>query len=97
MDELPPFEQSVQLAEELDRRGHPHEFYSYEGLSHYFSTSTDNATRNRCGKIPWIACTDGWKVSDKPANRALFSISENTFPLSPPLLCLSNRTFVLTN
>jgi hypothetical protein len=43
-DELSPFSQSVQLAEELERRGHPHEFYSYEGLSHYFSTSADNAT-----------------------------------------------------
>jgi dipeptidyl aminopeptidase/acylaminoacyl peptidase len=43
-DELSPFSQSVQLAEELDRRGHPYEFYSYEGLSHYFSTSADNAT-----------------------------------------------------
>jgi dienelactone hydrolase len=43
-DELSPFSQSVQLAEELERRGHPYEFYSYEGLSHYFSTSADNAT-----------------------------------------------------
>ncbi|MFC2029445.1 carboxypeptidase regulatory-like domain-containing protein [Chloroflexota bacterium] len=43
-DELSPFSQSVQLAEELERRGHPHEFYSYEGLSHYFSTDADNAT-----------------------------------------------------
>jgi dipeptidyl aminopeptidase/acylaminoacyl peptidase len=43
-DELSPFSQSVQLAEELERRGHPYEFYSYEGLKHYFSTSADNAT-----------------------------------------------------
>ena len=43
-DELSPFSQSVQLAEELERRGMPYEFYSYEGLSHYFSTSADNAT-----------------------------------------------------
>lgn len=43
-DELVPFSQSVQLAEELERRGHPHEFYAYEGLKHYFSTSADNAT-----------------------------------------------------
>jgi hypothetical protein len=43
-DELSPFSQSVQLAEELERRGHPHEFYAYEGLKHYFSTSADNAT-----------------------------------------------------
>jgi dipeptidyl aminopeptidase/acylaminoacyl peptidase len=45
-DELSPHSQSVQLAEELERRGHPHEVYSYEGLSHYFSTSADNATGN---------------------------------------------------
>jgi dipeptidyl aminopeptidase/acylaminoacyl peptidase len=43
-DELSPFSQSVQLAEELERRGMPYEFHSYEGLSHYFSTSADNAT-----------------------------------------------------
>jgi hypothetical protein len=43
-DELSPFSQSVQLAKELDRRGHPHQFYSYEGLKHYFSTSADNET-----------------------------------------------------
>lgn len=43
-DELSPFSQSVQLAGELERRGHPYEFYSYEGLKHYFSTSADNAT-----------------------------------------------------
>ena len=43
-DELVPFQQGIQLAEELGRRGHPYEFYSYEGLKHYFSTSADNAT-----------------------------------------------------
>ena len=43
-DELSPFAQSVELAEELARQGHPHEFYAYEGLKHYFSTSADNAT-----------------------------------------------------
>jgi len=43
-DELSPFSQSVQLAEELERQGMPYEFYSYEGLSHYFSTSADNTT-----------------------------------------------------
>jgi pimeloyl-ACP methyl ester carboxylesterase len=43
-DELSPFSQSVQLAEELKRRGMPYEFYAYEGLSHYFSTSADNET-----------------------------------------------------
>lgn len=43
-DELSPFSQSVRLAEELEHRGMPYEFYSYEGLSHYFSTSADNAT-----------------------------------------------------
>ena len=42
--ELSPFSQSVRLAEELARRGHPHEFHAYEGLSHYFSTDADNAT-----------------------------------------------------
>jgi dienelactone hydrolase len=43
-DELIPFEQSVSLDQELTRRGVPHQFYSYEGLEHYFSVSADNAT-----------------------------------------------------
>jgi hypothetical protein len=43
-DELSPFSQSVQLADDLARQGMPYEFYAYEGLSHYFSTSADNAT-----------------------------------------------------
>jgi hypothetical protein len=43
-DELVPFSQSVELDAELTRRGMPHEFYSYEGLQHYFSTSADSAT-----------------------------------------------------
>jgi dipeptidyl aminopeptidase/acylaminoacyl peptidase len=43
-DELSPFSQSVELAEELERQGMPYEFYAYEGLSHYFSTRADNET-----------------------------------------------------
>jgi dipeptidyl aminopeptidase/acylaminoacyl peptidase len=43
-DELSPFSQSVELDQELSRRGMSHEFYSYEGLKHYFSTNADNAT-----------------------------------------------------
>jgi len=43
-DELLPFEQSVSFDQELTRRGTPHEFHSYEGLEHYFSTAADNAT-----------------------------------------------------
>jgi dipeptidyl aminopeptidase/acylaminoacyl peptidase len=43
-DKLSPFSQRVELDAALTRRGMPHEFYSYEGLKHYFSTSADNAT-----------------------------------------------------
>ncbi len=43
-DELVPYNQSVMLDQELTRLGMPHEFYSYEGLKHYFSTDADNAT-----------------------------------------------------
>jgi hypothetical protein len=43
-DELSPFSQSVELDAALTRREMPHEFYSYEGLQHYFSTDADNAT-----------------------------------------------------
>jgi hypothetical protein len=34
----------VELAEELEQRGLPHEFYAYEGLSHYFVQTADDAT-----------------------------------------------------
>jgi hypothetical protein len=44
-DELVPYSQGVQLAEELERTDHPHEFYSYEGLSHY-APDADSATGN---------------------------------------------------
>lgn len=43
-DELVPFSQSVMLEAALLDRGMPHEFYAYDGLKHYFSTSADNAT-----------------------------------------------------
>ena len=43
-DELVPFNQSVLLDQELTRQGMSHEFYAYEGLKHYFSTSADSAT-----------------------------------------------------
>jgi hypothetical protein len=43
-DELSPFSQSVELAEELERRGMPYEFFGYEGLSHYFAKTADDAT-----------------------------------------------------
>jgi dipeptidyl aminopeptidase/acylaminoacyl peptidase len=43
-DELSPFSQTVELAEVLERRGHPYEFYGYDGLSHYFAQTADDAT-----------------------------------------------------
>ena len=46
-DELVPFNQGILLDQELTRRGMPHEFHAYEGLSHYFSTSADSATTQR--------------------------------------------------
>jgi hypothetical protein len=52
----------VQLAEELECRGAPYEFYSYEGLSHY-STSADNATTQRMFQDS-LACLRGW-LEDK--------------------------------
>ncbi len=33
--------------EELERRGMPHQFYAYEGLTHYFATTADSATTQR--------------------------------------------------
>jgi dienelactone hydrolase len=62
-DELVPFSQSVQLAEELTRRGHPHEFHSYEGLKHYFSTSADNATTQQMWQDS-LACLRGWLTDE---------------------------------
>ena len=48
-DDLSPFSQSVELAEELERRGMQgdgiaYEFYGYDGLSHYFAQTADDAT-----------------------------------------------------
>jgi acetyl esterase/lipase len=48
-DELSSFSQTVELAEELERRGMPgdgiaFEFYGYDGLSHYFAQTADDAT-----------------------------------------------------
>lgn len=43
-DELSPFSQSVQLADEMERRGLAYEFHAYEGLRHYYSTRADDAT-----------------------------------------------------
>jgi hypothetical protein len=34
----------VEPAKALERHGHPHEFYSYDGLSHYFVQTADDAT-----------------------------------------------------
>jgi hypothetical protein len=58
-DELVPFSQGDQLAEELERRGHPFEFYSYEGLKHYFSTSADNETTQQMWQDS-LACLSRW-------------------------------------
>ena len=43
-DELVPFSQSVHLAEKLEQQELPHEFHAYEGLSHYFVQTADDAT-----------------------------------------------------
>ena len=58
-DERSPYSQSVQLAEELDRRGMPHEFYTYEGLKHYFSTSADDAATQYMFQDS-LDCLRGW-------------------------------------
>jgi dipeptidyl aminopeptidase/acylaminoacyl peptidase len=62
-DELAPFSQSVQLVEELERRGMPYEFYAYEGLSHYFSTSADNATTQQMFQDS-LGCLRRWLESE---------------------------------
>jgi dipeptidyl aminopeptidase/acylaminoacyl peptidase len=43
-DELVPYRQSVLLSDAMAQRGMPHEFHSYDGLKHYFSTNADNVT-----------------------------------------------------
>lgn len=63
-DELSPFSQSVALDRALSQQGIPHQFYAYEGLSHYFSTSADNATTQRMFQDS-VACLHQWlDVSD---------------------------------
>ena len=58
-DELSPFSQSVQLAEALEERGMPYEFYAYEGLKHYFSTRADDATTQQMFRDA-LDCLRGW-------------------------------------
>ena len=62
-DELSPFSQSVELADELERRNMPYEFYAYDGLSHYFSTSADNATTQQMLQDS-LNCLHGWLESE---------------------------------
>jgi dipeptidyl aminopeptidase/acylaminoacyl peptidase len=57
-DELVPNNQSVMLDEGLACLGMPHEFYGYEGLKHYFSTSADDATQQMFGDS--LDCLRGW-------------------------------------
>lgn len=61
--ELSPFSQSVELAEEMERQGLPHEFYSYEGLKHYFSTRADDATTQQMFRDS-LECLRRWLEGD---------------------------------
>ncbi|MEJ2207515.1 MAG: prolyl oligopeptidase family serine peptidase [Anaerolineae bacterium] len=58
-DELSPFSQSVQLAEALEERDLPYEFYAYEGLKHYFSTRADDATTQQMFRDS-LSCIQGF-------------------------------------
>jgi dipeptidyl aminopeptidase/acylaminoacyl peptidase len=59
-DELSPFSQSVQLADEMQRRGLAYEFYAYEGRKHYFSTRADDATTCAIALLPNMAQPLAW-------------------------------------
>jgi acetyl esterase/lipase len=74
-DELSPFSQSVELAEELKRRRMPgdgiaFEFYGYDGLSHYFAQTADDATTCNCRSVAWqmfqdsVDCLRRWLESE---------------------------------
>jgi dipeptidyl aminopeptidase/acylaminoacyl peptidase len=62
-DELSPFSQSVELAEEMERRGLAYEFYAYEGLKHYFSTRADDVTTQQMFRDS-LDCLHRWLESD---------------------------------
>jgi dipeptidyl aminopeptidase/acylaminoacyl peptidase len=62
-DELVPFQQSVELDQELTDRGMPHEFHAYEGLSHYFSTNADSATTQQMFQDS-LTCLRRWLSRD---------------------------------
>ena len=62
-DELSPFSQSVELAEELERRGMPYEFYGYDGLSHYFAQTADDATTQQMFQDS-VDCLRRWLESE---------------------------------
>jgi hypothetical protein len=65
--ERSPFSQSIELVQELERHGMPHEFYPYEGLQHYFSTSADKATTQQRFRDS-LDCLRGWLGSQQKAN-----------------------------
>jgi hypothetical protein len=58
-DELVPFNQSVLLSAEMNRRGMRHESYAYDGLKHYFSTSADNETTQQMWQDS-VECLRRW-------------------------------------
>ena len=62
-DELSPFSQSVELAEEMERQGLAYEFYAYEGLKHYFSTRADDATTQQMFRDS-LDCLRRWMESE---------------------------------
>jgi hypothetical protein len=62
-DELVPFSQSVDLAGKLEQRGLPHEFHAYEGLSHYFVQTADDATTQQMFRDS-LKCLRRWLESE---------------------------------
>ena len=45
----------TKTGEELERRGLPYEFYSYEGLQHYFSTIADTPQTDDAADVSGFA------------------------------------------
>lgn len=77
--------QSVILAVELERQGMPHQFYSYKGLKHHFSTSADAPQADDAADVSryrWISCEED-KRTCAPA-RGYAPLGMGSARLTPP-------------
>jgi acetyl esterase/lipase len=75
-DELVLFSHRVMLDQELTRRGMPHEFYSYEGLKHYFLHQCRQ--RDHAADVPGLAQLSMQMVGRQLTARGFWLYAQST-------------------